>query len=264
MAKGAYVGVDGIAHKVKKIYSGVDNVARKVKKGYVGVGGIARPFFSAEAGLEYYGAIDPLSQTRRTLSATTVGNYALFGGGLSGSSSYKDIVDAYSYNLTRSTPTVLSAARYYLTATTVGNYALFGGGSGSDSSYKDIVDAYVDDVGAEIQAYLAITNGETDYTLIDLVDGTEINIAKDFEDFITLKRGHSYRFTARGSELALGKSIRDIEAEIMTLSGTISYAYNGTIGYNADTVYIAPNISIPDNYGDPEDPVILIIAVHFE
>ena len=33
MAKGAYVGVDGVARKVKKIYTGVDNVARKVKKG---------------------------------------------------------------------------------------------------------------------------------------------------------------------------------------------------------------------------------------
>ena len=60
MAKGAYVGVDGIAHKVKKIYTGVDNVAKQVKKGYVGVGGVARPFFSAETGLEYYGAITPL------------------------------------------------------------------------------------------------------------------------------------------------------------------------------------------------------------
>ena len=141
MAKGAYVGVDGVAHKVKKIYTGVDNVAKQVKKGYVGVGGVARPFFSAEARLEYYGVITPLSVARYILAATTVGNYALFGGG-ERSDSISECVDAYDGNLTRSTPTVLSVARYYLAATTVGNYALFGGGYGSDSTYKAAVDAY--------------------------------------------------------------------------------------------------------------------------
>ena len=112
---------DGVAHKVKKIYTGVDNVAKQIKKGYVGVGGVARPFFSAESGLEYYGVITPLSQARCQLAATTVGNYALFGGGRGISPIYKDTVDAYDTTLTRSTPTVLSAARNYLAATTVGS-----------------------------------------------------------------------------------------------------------------------------------------------
>lgn len=133
MAKGVYVGVDGIAHKVKKIYTGADNVAKQVKKGYVGVGGVARPFFSAEAGLEYYGTITPLSVARGQLAATTVGNYALFGGGYSGY--YIDTVDAYNTSLTRSTPTALSGARSVLAATTVGNYALFGGGDRGSYTY---------------------------------------------------------------------------------------------------------------------------------
>ena len=94
MPKGAYVGVGGVAHKVKKIYTGVDNVAKQVKKGYVGVGGVARPFFSAE-GLEYYGAIDPLSIARYYLAATTVGNYALFGGGRGEAIDQNNTVDAY-------------------------------------------------------------------------------------------------------------------------------------------------------------------------
>lgn len=47
MSKAAYVGIDGLARKVKKMYVGVDGVARKVKKGYIGVDGIARQFFSA-------------------------------------------------------------------------------------------------------------------------------------------------------------------------------------------------------------------------
>lgn len=60
MAKEMYVGIDGVARKVKKNYIGVDGVAREVKKGYVGVDGIARQFFSLEdtwikyeAGREY-------------------------------------------------------------------------------------------------------------------------------------------------------------------------------------------------------------------
>ena len=142
MAKGAYVGVDGVAHKIKKIYTGVDNVARKVKKGYFGVGGVARPFFSDE-GLEYYGVIDPLSVARSRLAATTVGDYALFGGGYTQSDGHYDTVDAYNSDLTRSTPTSLSLARAYLSSTTVGDYALFGGGLGlTRPQEKKTVDAY--------------------------------------------------------------------------------------------------------------------------
>lgn len=47
MAKKAYIGVDGVARKVKKMYLGVNGVARKVKKAYIGVGGLARLFFSS-------------------------------------------------------------------------------------------------------------------------------------------------------------------------------------------------------------------------
>jgi len=90
-----------------------------------------------EAGLSYYGTIDALSVARRNLAATTVGNYALFGGGWTGSA-YSNAVDAYNTSLTRTTPTALSVARRYLAATTVGNYALFGGGSEPSNA----VDAY--------------------------------------------------------------------------------------------------------------------------
>lgn len=51
MSKGAYVGVDGVARKVKKMYIGIDGVARKVKKGYIGVDGVARLFFSGGSGV---------------------------------------------------------------------------------------------------------------------------------------------------------------------------------------------------------------------
>lgn len=138
MAKGAYIGVDGAARKVKKMYIGKSNIARKIKKAYIGIGGVARPCFSG--GLEYYGTITELSQARYDLAATTVGNYALFGGGQDGSGELS-VVDAYDASLTRTTPTGLSVARHFLAATTVGNYALFGGGRAS-SNEQNTVDAY--------------------------------------------------------------------------------------------------------------------------
>lgn len=84
-----------------------------------------------------------MSVARYNFAATTVGNYALFGGGENDSGEYS-VVDAYDTSLTRSTPTALSRARDSLAATTVGNYALFAGGSsgGPNSSASAIVDVY--------------------------------------------------------------------------------------------------------------------------
>lgn len=80
-----------------------------------------------------------LSTERYDLSATTIGDYALFGGGTVGSVS--NVVDAYDLDLTRTTPTKLSVARFALPATTIGNYALFSGGSITTSRYSNVVDA---------------------------------------------------------------------------------------------------------------------------
>jgi len=79
-----------------------------------------------------------LSVARRSLTATSVGDYALFGGGYA--AAVDATVDAYNLSLTRSTPTALSVARAYVTATSVGDYALFGGGH--TGSVSDVVDAY--------------------------------------------------------------------------------------------------------------------------
>lgn len=82
----------------------------------------------------------PLSEGRNELAATSVGNYALFGGGWGGSSTYYSTVDTYNTNLVRTTPTSLSESRDRLSASSVGNYALFGGGHGNSRS--STVDAY--------------------------------------------------------------------------------------------------------------------------
>jgi hypothetical protein len=63
MTKKAYIGVNGIARKIKKGYVGIGNLSRKIKKAYIGVGGIARPFWSG-GNLTYYGTITHLSQGR--------------------------------------------------------------------------------------------------------------------------------------------------------------------------------------------------------
>ena len=80
-----------------------------------------------------------MSVARQKLSATAVGNYALFGGGYGGS--YYDTVDAYDKSLTRTTPTALSVARSSLAATTLGDYALFAGGAAAVGA-TNTVDAY--------------------------------------------------------------------------------------------------------------------------
>ena len=90
-----------------------------------------------------------LSEPRMYVGATTIGGYALFGGGNGGSSPRYSIVEAYDINLMRSTLTDLSEARTEAAATTVGNYALFGGGYGV-SAESSTVDAYKG--VAEIQA----------------------------------------------------------------------------------------------------------------
>ena len=119
-----YVGTN----KIKNIYVGTT----KIKSVYVG----ATKVYSTE--LAYYGVATPLSVARRYLAATSVGNYALFGGG--DADSYSAVVNAYNTSLTMSTPTPLSQARRDLAATSVGDYALFGGGGATSRSA--VVDAY--------------------------------------------------------------------------------------------------------------------------
>ena len=86
-----------------------------------------------------------MSEARYNIAATTVRNYALFGGG-SITNGYSAVVDAYNTSLVRSTPTALSKGRDILAATTVGNYALFGGGY-STNGRSAVVDAYKSNTG---------------------------------------------------------------------------------------------------------------------
>ena len=81
-----------------------------------------------------------MREARDIITATTVGNYALFGSGYN-TRGISAVVDAYNTSLVRSTATELSEARYNIAATTVGDYALFGGGSITNGR-SAVVDAY--------------------------------------------------------------------------------------------------------------------------
>ena len=94
MAKKTYIGVNNVARQVKKVYIGVNGVARKVKKIYIGVANIARQVFGGGES-SYYGTATPLSEARSNLAATSVGDYALFGGGSNSSNADFSTVDAY-------------------------------------------------------------------------------------------------------------------------------------------------------------------------
>ena len=132
MAKKAYVGVGGVARKVKKGYIGVNGVTRKIKKAYIGVGGIARPCWSGGE-LSYYGKLSNLTTARYYIAATHVGDYALFAGGYTGQAG-SNVTNAYNTSLTRSTPTALGATTASAAGANVGNYALFSGGTYASKS----------------------------------------------------------------------------------------------------------------------------------
>ena len=68
-----------------------------------------------------------MDPARINYAATTIGNYAIFGGG----SGY-GIVEAYNDTLTHTSVSPLSRAQATLSAAATNDYALFGGGTISD------------------------------------------------------------------------------------------------------------------------------------
>lgn len=137
-------GVAGLFDKVSKHFygnAGSGSFAYGAETGNTYISnGVARPFMSGGE-LAYYGTITPLSQARYNLAATTVGNYALFGGGQD-TMMEDSRANAYNTSLTKVTVENLRAARCNLAATTVGNYALFGGGGNTEPRGYQDVDAY--------------------------------------------------------------------------------------------------------------------------
>ena len=155
MAKRAYIGVNGVARKIKKGYLGIDGVARRIRKAYIGIGGVARPCWGSGE-LEYYGTVTPLSVARANLAAVTIGDYALFGGGYGGS--YSKDIDIYDKSLTFSVhPEGLGSSSSLRATATVGDYGIFGGGL--TSSAKTLVNAFDKSLTRKNPSALTVARG---------------------------------------------------------------------------------------------------------
>lgn len=129
MAKKALLTVDAVHRKVKKGFVTDDaRTHRKVRKAFITVGGVHRPCWSGGE-LAYYGTITGLYQYPMEHAATSIGNYAMFGGGRSVYGDRFSYVDVYDSSLTHSSAQ-LSTARYALSATSIKEYAFFGPGDG--------------------------------------------------------------------------------------------------------------------------------------
>lgn len=97
--------------------------------------------------LSYYGAGTALSVARRYIAGASIGDYALFGGGVNGSSSSasgSNAVDTYTSALVKGTATTLTHGKRLLKGISTEHHALFGGGAttGSVSTVQTSVDAY--------------------------------------------------------------------------------------------------------------------------
>lgn len=88
MGARGYIGVSSKARRIKRVYVGVDGKARRVKKIYVGVNGKARLCWVEQnpATLAYSQTLNN-SLPDMCSNGTSVGNYVVFAGGRSGTSS---------------------------------------------------------------------------------------------------------------------------------------------------------------------------------
>ena len=131
MAKGAYIGVDSKARKIKKGYIGVDNKARKIKKGYIGVGGVARPFMTGGE-VAYYGTATAMSNPRMGHCVATFNGRAIFAGGYNPNDSqaeeYTKTVDSYDSSLTKIPLTNMSIQARYSSAVATTSRLIISGG----------------------------------------------------------------------------------------------------------------------------------------
>lgn len=167
--------------KVKKKYVVVEGVTRKVKKKYVVVDGVAKRVYGYDDVITYDGTATPLSVARGELAATTVGDYALFGGGAVGhestgssSDTPRGTVDAYNKMLTRSSAAKLTVERYGLAAASVGRYALFAGGEGNSANTwycSQAADAYDQSLTRSTAPNLFPSSSQGSYNLCGVSHG---------------------------------------------------------------------------------------------
>lgn len=203
-----------------QVGSETKSLARKIKKAYIGIGGVARPCWSGGE-LAYYGTVTALRYGTQQLAATTVGNYALFGGGMTEKGTVRDSVTAYDKSLVRSAPDDFSKARADLSAASVGNYALFAGGVEQGYTHNT-VDAYS-------ASLTRSTPTAMNYANTNQATASVGNYAL----FCGGKDGSSYRNQIEVYNTSLTRSAAYMQASVAGLAATAvgNYAVAGG-GYN--------------------------------
>lgn len=245
MAKKAYIGVNGVARKIKKGYIGVNTLARKIKKVYIGVGGVARPCWSGGE-LVYWGVIDKgvivgNSSGRCMHGAETIGDYAIFAGGEipSGQTNNTTI---YNSSLTKTSATFLGEARYNIGTATTNNHAIFYTGYTNKSSTMGTysVDAYDsalthsyptqsnsrlhETAGASINGYALFAGGRGGSTAARIVYSYDSSLTYMGRDSLTETATLLAATTVEGYAL-FGGGLRSVSAGV---SANV-WAYNGSI-----------------------------------
>ena len=109
-----------------------------------------------------------LSEARGALAVTTVGDKAMFAGGISSFVVAHDVVDIYDDSTGTWSTATLSEARWGVAATTVGTKAMFAGGGGGGVDF-DVIDIYDDATGMWSTATLS----EARYLLAATTVGTK-------------------------------------------------------------------------------------------
>ena len=114
---------------------------------------------------DYITIPESLSEGRFWLAATTVGDYALFAGGVRNqrADSGSATVDIFNSSLTRTKSQSLSKARCNLTATTLGKYALFAGGRGGNFNGHTAIN--VGDIERDGEATVDVVDESLTFTI---------------------------------------------------------------------------------------------------
>ena len=89
-------------------------------------------------GIKYYGTATALYAARRDMTSATLGDYAIFAGGVNISNNYVKTVESYNSLLVKSSVTDLAegGSKYY--SAIVSDYALFSG----NNPYETAIDVY--------------------------------------------------------------------------------------------------------------------------
>lgn len=136
MAKGAFVGVDGRARKIKKIYVGITEKARSVSKAYVGINGKARLFYlkNVPSSLELVKSIarGKKNQIYGQGGASNL-QYAIFSGGTVYQYGAQNSTAAYDSSMVEHNASNIEKATAYLKGASTDDFAFMAGGEDSNA-----------------------------------------------------------------------------------------------------------------------------------